>query len=87
MIFRDRQHAGELLSRPLVSLLADESPTADPPIVLADPEYAELCFGRRVADRAEVDGRYRLYADAAGFVGLGRVDHGILRADRLMATA
>jgi len=65
----------------------DQAMPQFPPIVLADPEYAELCFGRRVADRAEVDGRYRLYADAAGFVGLGRVDHGILRADRLMATA
>lgn len=37
MIFRDRQHAGELLRRPLVSLLGDESPTADPPIVLGLP--------------------------------------------------
>lgn len=56
-------------------------------IELAEAERAELGFGRRVTGRAEVDGRYRLYDRQGAFVGLGLVGHGILRADRLMATA
>lgn len=68
-------------------LAIDQAMSQFPPITLPVPEYAELAFGRRVTGRPEIDGRYRLYTDAAGFVGLGRVDHGILRADRLMATA
>lgn len=58
-----------------------------PPIALAADEQAELGFGRRVTGRTETDGRYRLYALEGEFIGLGRVEHGILRADRLMATA
>jgi tRNA pseudouridine55 synthase len=88
-------------SRPMVDLNVLND-TADPaahvlaidtampqfePLCLSAAEYAELCFGRRITDRGEADGRYRLYDVSGGFLGLGRVDHGILRADRLMATA
>ena len=58
-----------------------------PPITLASSDYAELAFGRRVTGRPEADGRFRLYGSAQQFLGLGLVEHGILRADRLMATA
>ena len=58
-----------------------------PPVVLTALEYAELAFGRRVTGHPEADGRFRLYGSAQQFLGLGLVEHGILRADRLMATA
>jgi tRNA pseudouridine55 synthase len=58
-----------------------------PAIALTAFELAEVGFGRRVVGRGESDGHYRLYAPEGEFVGLGRVEHGILRADRLMATA
>lgn len=65
----------------------DQAMPQFPPVVLTSSDYAELCLGRRVAGRVESEGRFRLYTEANGFVGLGLVDHGILRADRLMATA
>lgn len=88
-------------TRPMVSLEAlNEAPDPGvhvlaidtampqfPALVPTADEFAELGFGRRVTGRGEGDGRYRLYAVDGGFVGLGRVEHGILRADRLMATA
>jgi len=58
-----------------------------PPLPLSPSEFSELAFGRRLAGRVEPDGRYRLYAAEGGFVGLGLTESGILRADRLMATA
>jgi tRNA pseudouridine55 synthase len=71
----------------LYVLAIDRAMPQFPPIALAPSDYAELAFGRRVTARPEADGRYRLYDGQGAFVGLGLVDHGILRADRLMATA
>ncbi len=56
-------------------------------LTLSEHESGELCFGRKLADRAESDGRYRLYAPDARFFGLGLVESSVLRADRLMATS
>jgi tRNA pseudouridine55 synthase len=50
-------------------------------------EVAELRFGRKISDRSETDGRYRLYDESSGFIGLGLIETGVLRADRLMATS
>lgn len=50
-------------------------------------EVAELRFGRKIGDRSETDGRYCLYDESSGFIGLGLIETGVLRADRLMATS
>jgi tRNA pseudouridine55 synthase len=57
-----------------------------PALTLDSAAMTELKFGRRVTGRTESAGRFRLYDPAGGFFGLGQVDTGILRADRLMAT-
>jgi tRNA pseudouridine55 synthase len=87
-------------SQPMVELDTLKE-SADPashllPVDQAMPQFAalaldaaglaELRFGRTLAGRAEAEGRYRLYGPAGDFAGLGRVDGGVLRADRLMAT-
>ena len=56
-------------------------------LTLSADEVAEMRFGRRVPGRQEVPGRHRLYAETGEFVGLGLIEAGVLRADRLMAVS
>lgn len=58
-----------------------------PALSLSEFESDELRFGRKLTDRGESAGRYRLYATDGHYFGLGLVEAAVLRADRLMATS
>lgn len=58
-----------------------------PSLSLSEFESDELRFGRKLAERRESVGRYRLYAVDGRFFGLGLIEAEVLRADRLMATS
>lgn len=74
------------VARAALVLPVDEAMPQFPALALDDDVASALRFGRRPAVTVAAEGRHRLYAPDGSFFGLGIIESGVLRADRLMAT-